>query len=1003
MVALVCYGVLHRRARFLKFASAAISVSLMAAIGFVPSASATAAANQKKLSITNTVLVSVIGTPIHVKASGGSGNGKVTFSVKGTNCSVGSSTGVLSANAYAVCFVKAAKAASKGYKSVTSAPARFVFNNRSQATLSISNSTLTGTVGTPITVTTSGGSGNGSVTYSATGTGCSIDPTSGSLDASAAATCVVTATKSKSTGYKAVTSAGVSFVFSAASGGGTETPTFAHPDVATMTSVSGTVTSTPLDDTVNGDAWFIDAFYSPGDHWNFSYVVPGASITENWHVVGSSGQALAHTTVTLETRFAGTDSTWTATGMDSNGYVTGTTDASGNVSFTLTNGDTSGGATPADTTTAATALSTENTNPWTRMALVVGTAVLNAGLPGGDGAEGSVTDVISAGTGFLSTVNQATDLVDFVVIPPASSGGGSGPSYAKPDVATLTAVTGTTGAQINDTANATWATPYWYPSDNWYVNYVTAGSTVSLTYHVVGYNGTALANTAVTLTSNLDYSNANGVSWSGNASSLNVYPGGGGGTQGTLAGTTDANGNVTFTLVNSNAATGSNPADTTDASAVQGNESSYPWTDMVLQIGSDVMTSGAPTTNVVEATDRVDFIVIPGSGGSVGADTPTYAHPDTATLSSVTGIDGSTINDTTNGDNYFINAYYSPTDRWLESYVDAGSAITLNWTVDGSNGEPLANQVVTLETGFAPGATPATWSGTGMVNGDLTGTTDANGTVSFTVTNTNPVTGSNPADTTTTGGAETNEGSYPWSRMALIVGTATSNVSSATDLITANPASPTVNQATDLADFIVIPGSGGTAPSGPSYAKPDVATLTAVTGTTGAQINDTANATWATPYWYPSDNWYVNYVTAGSTVSLTYHVVGYNGTALANTAVTLTSNLDYSNANGVSWSGNASSLNVYPGGGGGTQGTLAGTTDANGNVTFTLVNSNAATGSNPADTTDASAVQGNESSYPWTDMVLQIGSDVMTSGAPTTNVVEATDRVDFIVIPSPVS
>ena len=136
MVALVCYGVLHRRARFLKFASAAISVSLMAAIGVVPSASATAAANQKKLSITNTVLVSVIGTPIHVKASGGSGNGKVTFSVKGTNCSVGSSTGVLSANAYAVCFVKAAKAASKGYKSVTSAPARFVFNNRSQATLS---------------------------------------------------------------------------------------------------------------------------------------------------------------------------------------------------------------------------------------------------------------------------------------------------------------------------------------------------------------------------------------------------------------------------------------------------------------------------------------------------------------------------------------------------------------------------------------------------------------------------------------------------------------------------------------------------------------------------------------------------------------------------------------------------------------------------------------------------------------------------------------------------
>jgi hypothetical protein len=39
--------------------------------------------------------------------------------------------------------------------------------------------------------------------------------------------------------------------------------------------------------------------------------------------------------------------------------------------------------------------------------------------------------------------------------------------------------------------------------------------------------------------------------------------------------------------------------------------------------------------------------------------------------------------------------------------------------------------------------------------------------------------------------------------MALVVGTAT-GASSSTDTITANPASPTVNQATDLVDFIVV-------------------------------------------------------------------------------------------------------------------------------------------------------------------------------------------------------
>ena len=214
----------------------------------------------------------------------------------------------------------------------------------------------------------------------------------------------------------------VDFIVIPASGGGggsnTESPTYATPDVATMTSVDSTVTTSPLDDTVNGKQWFIDAFYSPGDHWNFSYVTPGSTITEHWQVLGSYGQALAHQTVTLLTRFAGTDSTWTATGMDpTTGYVTGTTDVNGDVSFVLTNGDATGGSTPADTTNAATALGLEGSNAWTRMALVVGTPVANAGLPAADGAVGSSTDVITAGGAYVSNVNQATDLVDFIVIP----------------------------------------------------------------------------------------------------------------------------------------------------------------------------------------------------------------------------------------------------------------------------------------------------------------------------------------------------------------------------------------------------------------------------------------------------------------------------------------------------------------------------------------------------------------------------------------------------------
>ena len=78
-----------------------------------------------------------------------------------------------------------------------------------QAPLTIANTVLTGTVGTPITLSTSGGSGSGAVSYATTGTGCSISTTT--LSATAATTCVVTATKAASTGFLVATSATKSF------------------------------------------------------------------------------------------------------------------------------------------------------------------------------------------------------------------------------------------------------------------------------------------------------------------------------------------------------------------------------------------------------------------------------------------------------------------------------------------------------------------------------------------------------------------------------------------------------------------------------------------------------------------------------------------------------------------------------------------------------------------------------------------------------------------------
>jgi hypothetical protein len=83
-----------------------------------------------------------------------------------------------------------------------------------QSTLSVSNTTLTGTVGTAIALTTSGGSGTGAVTFTVTGTACSVSGTS--LNATAAATCIVRAKKAASANWKETTSAAKTFTFAVA-------------------------------------------------------------------------------------------------------------------------------------------------------------------------------------------------------------------------------------------------------------------------------------------------------------------------------------------------------------------------------------------------------------------------------------------------------------------------------------------------------------------------------------------------------------------------------------------------------------------------------------------------------------------------------------------------------------------------------------------------------------------------------------------------------------------
>ena len=130
-----------------------------------------------------------------------------------------------------------------------------------------------------------------------------------------------------------------------------------------------------------------------------------------------------------------------------------------------------------------------------------------------------------------------------------------------------------------------------------------------LTWHVQDFNGNALPNARVTLISNLPYTCSHGVTWAettlnpaqSNCNSAAPF--------GSLTGTTDGSGNISFTLHNTNSAstqttgdmtiTGSRTAETTDK-----------WSRFILKIGKEIPTSN-PGSLVNQATDIIDIIMLP--------------------------------------------------------------------------------------------------------------------------------------------------------------------------------------------------------------------------------------------------------------------------------------------------------------------------------------------------------------------------------------------------------
>ncbi|GBU24856.1 hypothetical protein R83H12_01491 [Fibrobacteria bacterium R8-3-H12] len=173
-------------------------------------------ATQSALTITSPA-THTFGTAYTLAASGGTGEGTVTYAKTG-----GTGEGTISGSTLAITkagtfAITATKSGGDNYNDITSAAFTLTVSKATQATLTIT-SPATHTYGTAYTLSTSGGSGTGAVTYAktdVTGTGTISGST---LAVTKAGTFTITATKAADDNHNAATSAPFTLTVGKASG-----------------------------------------------------------------------------------------------------------------------------------------------------------------------------------------------------------------------------------------------------------------------------------------------------------------------------------------------------------------------------------------------------------------------------------------------------------------------------------------------------------------------------------------------------------------------------------------------------------------------------------------------------------------------------------------------------------------------------------------------------------------------------------------------------------------
>ena len=321
------------------------------------------------------------------------------------------------------------------------------------------------------------------------------------------------------------------------------------------------------------------------------------------------------------------------------------------------------------------------------------------------------------------------------------------------------------------------------------------------------------------------------------------------------------------------------------------------------------------------------------SSQAAGLPTVRYVSPDFNSANETWASDG-------------LAQYYAAGGRSYFRYVGAGSTITITYLVTSDGTAPAADMAVSFMVNAPYSGSKATWEVNGKAVGAsqdsatgygllVAGKTDSAGKVSFTIKNTNTPDSAMAIPASETQARATTGRVY--GNMKLII-------DGLTDM----------QQVLDLLTFDITKAPAATIPAGVTPTPTPTATPTATptptpTATTPATLpsmrlvspefgpsNSVDTTGDIAQYYSAKTRAYYTYIAAGTSLTLKYLVTSDGTKPLANKEVTLQVNAPYSGSK-ANWLSGSTKITV-PGSESASGADLKATTNANGEVTFTIKN-----------------------------------------------------------------